>query len=54
MIFTAVLLAIALINYSMIADREFRTVEFLSVLALGMLTGVFLVQFFHSAKKGKN
>jgi len=53
MIFTSILLAISLVVYTMISSQGFRTVEFLSVFAMGMLSGVFLVQFFHNYKRPK-
>lgn len=50
MIFTAVILVIAIFNYAMISSSDFRPVEFFSVMAIGILTGVFLVQFFIRTK----
>ena len=46
-VITAILLALSIGNYSrIISDGSIRTVEFLSVLAIGMLTGILLTQLF--------
>ncbi len=44
-VFTAVFLMISIGNYfRIIADGSVRTVEFLSIFAIGILTGVLLMQ----------
>lgn len=50
MVFTAIILAISIVNYALVSSGGFRTVEFLSVFAMGMLSGVFVVQFLHYSK----
>lgn len=50
MIFTAIVLAISIVNYALLSSGGFRSVEFLSVFAMGMLFGVFVVQFLHYSK----
>lgn len=44
---TSILLIIALGNYTRIIDNEnIRSVEFLSILAIGILVGILLTQIF--------
>ena len=50
----AVLLLMSVVNYSRIsANSTFRTVEFISVLAIGILTGLLLRELFESVAKKK-
>lgn len=43
--FTAILLIITVINYSMLADKEYiRTIQFLYIFVMGALSGVLLTQ----------
>jgi len=50
-VFTAVLLMISLGNYfRIISDGSVRAVEFLSIFAIGMLSGVLLVQVIKAFK----
>jgi hypothetical protein len=45
----AVLLLLSVINYSRIsANSTIRTIEFISVLAIGILTGLLLREFFEN------
>jgi hypothetical protein len=53
-ILLAVLLLLSVVNYSRIsANSTFRTVEFISVLAIGILTGLLLRELFESVAKKK-
>ena len=53
-ILLAVLLLLSVVNYSRIsANSTIRTVEFISVLAIGILTGLLLREFFESVAKKK-
>ena len=53
-ILLAVLLLLSVVNYSRIsANSTFRTVEFVSVLAIGILTGLLLRELFESVAKKK-
>ena len=53
-ILLAVLLLLSDVNYSRIsANSTFRTVEFISVLAIGILTGLLLRELFESVAKKK-
>jgi xanthine/uracil permease len=48
-IITAVLLTVSIGNYlTIISDGSIRTVEFISIFAIGALTGVLLTQIFKS------
>lgn len=50
----AVLLLLSVVNYSRIsANSTFRTVEFISVLAIGILTGLLLRELFENVAKKK-
>jgi hypothetical protein len=50
-IFTAVFLMISIGNYfRIISDGSVRTVEFLSIFAIGMLSGVLLTQIIRSIR----
>ena len=45
MVFTAVLLVISIGNYfRIVSDGTIRTVEFLSIFAIGVLSGILLTQ----------
>ena len=53
-ILLAVLLLLSVVNYSRIsANSTIRTVEFISVLAIGILTGLLLRELFESVAKKK-
>jgi len=53
-VFTAVLLIISLGNYfRIISDGSIRTVEFLSIFAIGVLSGVLLTQVITEIKARK-
>jgi len=53
-ILLAVLLLLSVVNYSRIsANSTFRTVEFISVLAIGILTGLLIRELFESVAKKK-
>lgn len=55
-ILLAVLLLLSVVNYSRIsANSTIRTIEFISVLAIGILTGLLLREFFENNvnKKGE-
>lgn len=53
-ILLAVLLLLSDVNYSRIsANSTIRTVEFISVLAIGILTGLLLRELFESVAKKK-
>lgn len=53
-ILLAVLLLLSVVNYSRIsANSTFRTVEFISVLAIGILTGLLLRELFENVAKKK-
>ena len=53
-ILLAVLLLLSVVNYSRIsANSTFRTVEFISVLAIGILTGLLLRDLFENVAKKK-
>jgi len=50
-VFTAVLLVISIGNYfRIVSDGSIRTVEFLSIFAIGVLSGVLLVQVIKAFK----
>jgi hypothetical protein len=54
-ILLAVLLLLSVVNYSRIsANSTIRTVEFISVLAIGILTGLLLREFFENIVKKKD
>jgi N-acyl-L-homoserine lactone synthetase len=53
-ILLAVLLLLSVVNYSRISSNStIRTVEFISVLAIGILTGLLLRELFESVAKKK-
>ena len=53
-ILLAVLLLMSVVNYSRIsANSTIRTVEFISVLAIGILTGLLLRELFENVAKKK-
>jgi N-acyl-L-homoserine lactone synthetase len=53
-ILLAVLLLLSVVNYSRIsANSTIRTVEFISVLAIGILTGLLLRELFENVAKKK-
>jgi hypothetical protein len=53
-ILLAVLLLLSVVNYSRIsANSTIRTVEFISVLAIGILTGLLIRELFESVAKKK-
>ncbi len=53
-ILLAVLLLLSVVNYSRIsANSTIRTVEFISVLAIGILTGLLLRDLFENVAKKK-
>jgi hypothetical protein len=54
-ILLAVLLLLSVVNYSRIsANSTIRTIEFISVLAIGILTGLLLREFFENIVKKKD
>ena len=53
-ILLAVLLLLSVVNYSRISSNStIRTVEFISVLAIGILTGLLLRELFENVAKKK-
>ena len=52
LVFTAILLIITVINYSMLADRGYiRTVQFLYIFVMGALSGVLLTQLIRAWRR---
>ena len=52
LIFTAILLIITCVNYFQnVSDGKVRTVEFISIFAIGAIFGLLLTQFFKVFKK---